>query len=496
MSINHINNGEAGNSVRSKLNEVITTINTGLGANTILNGIGVPNNALGKDGDFYLNTTNLNFYGPKSAGVWGGFVTLGGADGQDGVDGTNGINGANGLDGKTVLNGTTTPSTALGVDGDFYIRTTDYFLFGPKSGGVWGSGISLVGAAGTNGTNGVDGVLGFGLRYTFGMATTPTPASGELRFNNASYASVTQVFVSETDRLSNNLGALLDSISNGSPLLVLDDTDPTAYAYFTLNSQTDNGADRTFSVTHIASGGTISGSVSLTFAARGEEGLSGTNGTDGRTILSGSGTPSSGLGVAGDFYIDTAAKTIYGPKAAGVWGSATPLVGATGSIESTSSVTLNTISTPLSPSAGTSLFYLKPDDGIYQQNSSGVELLLGPLPFEVIYEATGLAGETTEDFILELGTSGIITNISLSNPSWLVAYVDEDSRTADASRLITEDPEPGSGILLEVVAESIADILITPSVNYWSSGSVFFMVKNTEVSPLDISIIIKGVRFS
>ena len=40
MTINVIINGEAGNSVRSKLNQVITVINDGLGANTILNGEG------------------------------------------------------------------------------------------------------------------------------------------------------------------------------------------------------------------------------------------------------------------------------------------------------------------------------------------------------------------------------------------------------------------------------------------------------------------------
>ena len=47
-------------------------------------------------------------------------------------------------------------------------------------------------------------------------------------------------------------------------------------------------------------------------------------------ILSGTGVPSAGLGVDGDFYIDTAANDIYGPKTAGAWGSATDLVGPQG----------------------------------------------------------------------------------------------------------------------------------------------------------------------
>jgi integrin beta 8 len=64
--------------------------------------------------------------------------------------------------------------------------------------------------------------------------------------------------------------------------------------------------------------------------AAGPAGANGTNGTDGKTVRSGSGVPSSGLGVDGDFYIDTAANTIYGPKTSGAWGSSTSLVGPAG----------------------------------------------------------------------------------------------------------------------------------------------------------------------
>lgn len=47
-------------------------------------------------------------------------------------------------------------------------------------------------------------------------------------------------------------------------------------------------------------------------------------------ILHGSGAPSGALGVDNDFYIDTTAHSIYGPKTSGAWGSATSLVGPTG----------------------------------------------------------------------------------------------------------------------------------------------------------------------
>lgn len=63
---------------------------------------------------------------------------------------------------------------------------------------------------------------------------------------------------------------------------------------------------------------------------QGPMGPSGANGLDGKTVLNGSGAPSAATGVNGDFYIDTLAKTIYGPKASGAWGSSTSLVGPQG----------------------------------------------------------------------------------------------------------------------------------------------------------------------
>jgi hypothetical protein len=64
--------------------------------------------------------------------------------------------------------------------------------------------------------------------------------------------------------------------------------------------------------------------------ATGATGATGAAGSDGKTIRNGVGTPSGGLGVDGDFYIDTSTEEIYGPKTAGAWGSPTSLVGPAG----------------------------------------------------------------------------------------------------------------------------------------------------------------------
>jgi hypothetical protein len=95
----------------------------------------------------------------------------------------------------------------------------------------------------------------------------------------------------------------------------------------------------------IVKGGIVTGWGTVTLPAAGEpgppgepgtNGTNGTNGTDGadgadgKTVRNGSGAPAGSLGVDGDFYIDTTADAIYGPKTAGAWGSATSLVGPAG----------------------------------------------------------------------------------------------------------------------------------------------------------------------
>jgi hypothetical protein len=65
--------------------------------------------------------------------------------------------------------------------------------------------------------------------------------------------------------------------------------------------------------------------------AAGSAGSPGATGADGKTVRNGSGAPSSGLGVDGDFYYDPGAVLMYGPKASGAWSGGVSLRGAAGS---------------------------------------------------------------------------------------------------------------------------------------------------------------------
>jgi hypothetical protein len=49
---------------------------TGPQGNTILSGVVAPDNGEGVDGDFYLNTNLMEWYGPKTAGDWGSPISL------------------------------------------------------------------------------------------------------------------------------------------------------------------------------------------------------------------------------------------------------------------------------------------------------------------------------------------------------------------------------------------------------------------------------------
>ncbi len=121
----------------------------------ILYGTGAPSDGVGADGDTFIDTVGYLIYYPKGTptpGSWAGItpVSLVGPPGADGDDGDDGA------DGFSLLNGSSDPTTQ-GVDGDFFINTTSNNIFGPKSGGSWGSGTSIVGPAGATGAAGAAG---------------------------------------------------------------------------------------------------------------------------------------------------------------------------------------------------------------------------------------------------------------------------------------------------------------------------------------------------
>ena len=77
--------------------------------NTILNGTGAPSKTIGINGDFYIDTKNLNIYGPKKKNAWPLPISLRGTAGTDGKAGNAGVAG---VDGKTITNSAVGGGTA------------------------------------------------------------------------------------------------------------------------------------------------------------------------------------------------------------------------------------------------------------------------------------------------------------------------------------------------------------------------------------------------
>lgn len=144
----------------------------GSGGNTVLTTIGVPGPTFGTDGDYAIDPAASIIYGPKAAGAWPAGVSLKGADGANGT---------------TLRSGTVAPTGAIGIDGDFYINTATSFLYGPKAAGAWPAGVSLKGAKGDKGDAGIQGPAGPGVLSGTGVPSDSLGIDGQFFISTDDY---------------------------------------------------------------------------------------------------------------------------------------------------------------------------------------------------------------------------------------------------------------------------------------------------------------------
>jgi hypothetical protein len=114
----------------------------GINGTAVLSGAGIPSTAVGKVGDFFVDTVGKVLWGPKNATNWGAGAAL---------------VGPQGLPGKTMHNGAGAPAAALGTVGDFYIDVTAKAMYGPKTVAGWGAATSMIGPTGAQGIQGIQG---------------------------------------------------------------------------------------------------------------------------------------------------------------------------------------------------------------------------------------------------------------------------------------------------------------------------------------------------
>lgn len=152
---------------------------------SVLGGTGAPDNAIGVDGDFYLDTGSTTLYGPKANAAWPAGVSLQGLQGQPGDRGADGLDGANGIDGAAILSGAGGPGNDVGRLGDFYLDTSTSTLHGPKQdANDWSSSssVSLKGQQGDQGRPGRPGPVVFVSRFETLSTDAPfyLPVTGAL----------------------------------------------------------------------------------------------------------------------------------------------------------------------------------------------------------------------------------------------------------------------------------------------------------------------------
>jgi len=104
-------------------------IATDVAGTAIWSGTDNPPTTVGNVGDFYINTTFHNLYGPKTASGWGAATPLVGTPGS------------------AILSGAGVPAATLGKVGDYYINKNNMFFYGPKTASGWGTAVNLKGTA-------------------------------------------------------------------------------------------------------------------------------------------------------------------------------------------------------------------------------------------------------------------------------------------------------------------------------------------------------------
>ena len=195
--------------------------------------------------------------------------------------------GSGGGSGNTILSGSGAPGAGTGVNGDIYLDSAATRLYGPKTAGAWGSGVSLIGAAGANGTNGTNGTNGAngtnGTAATVSVGAVTTGAAG-------TSASVTNSGTSSAAILNFTIpqGAAGANGANGTA--GTNGTNGTA-ATVAVGAVTTGAAGSSASVTNT---GTGSAAVLAFTIPRGDAGTAGTNGTNGTAATIAVGTVTTG----------------------------------------------------------------------------------------------------------------------------------------------------------------------------------------------------------
>ena len=132
------------------------------------------------------------------------------------------------------------------------------------------TGIGQVGATGAQG-----GYGGWSSLWNFSTTTTTGTTAGQLRMNNATYASVTSIYINTTNADSTDVSNFLASFTNGTyygKIRIFKESDNTKFWEGSVTNVSVSGSEYTLTVTYTLANSTFAASdkVVLTFTPNGQ----------------------------------------------------------------------------------------------------------------------------------------------------------------------------------------------------------------------------------
>lgn len=355
------------------------------------------------------------------------------------------------------------------------------------------------GADGADGTNGVDGAT-TATTFTFSTTTTDSdPGAGTVRFNNATPASVTNIYFDNTDSGSNTVTAWLDSFDDstnpsvkGTLVIVPVLSQNNKLIYTVTGTVVDGTGYRKVPVTHVAGTTLPSNAAVLAFAfsRHGDKGDTGASGAGSGDVIG----PASSVDSEIVLFDSTSGKLVKRASTTGVLKATSGVIAA--AVANTdyttpSTTTLSSLSTvgtitsgtwngtvvaPTYGGTGSNLSGTGGTSQVLQQTSVGGNVTVGQLA------ASNLSNGTTGSNAVVLSTSptlvtpilGVaaatsINRVALTQPATAATLTIANNKTLTANNTIALTSTDGSTLTFQgtetYVGRATTDTLTNKTIN-------------------------------
>ena len=106
---------------------------------------------------------------------------------------------------------------------------------------------------------------------------------------------------------------------------------------------------------------------------------------------------------------------------------------------------------------------------------------------------SSIADDASDDISVTGYNSYALLSVQTDRAAWVTVYSSSSARTSDASRTIDTDPDPGSGVIAEVVTTGAATQIITPAAVGFNestsdSGTIYMKVVNQSGSTSTVQV--------